>query len=118
MSFEGFYRVLCRQGHVHSADCGYCGFNEPCFTAEEQTPDSDELPPRPLWKCVDCGEVAGWWDLVDQTNGYDEQSEVKLVEVAPAVLETCNLGYHHITTPARFRPEQPEEGHVVNGGLK
>ena len=60
MSFEGYYQILCRNGHESSADC----YENPYF-GEEIT---DEFGTRYPWACW-CGAKAAWWNLVDETNG-------------------------------------------------
>ena len=66
MSFEGYYQILCKNGHKHSCDC----YEEPMFTVT-QPPyymDMDDAESYPLWTCS-CGAHATWWNLVDETNG-------------------------------------------------
>jgi hypothetical protein len=119
MSFDGFYRVLCRNGHLHHEDCGCCGFGESCFEQAviDSWTDDEFFSPPTLWKCLDCGEVAGWWELIDQTNGYDPESETELEEVTPVEHQTCNLGHLHQVKAATYKPKV-KRGHIVNGGLK
>ena len=68
MSFQGFYRILCKNGHLGSSDC---------YSAEPED-----------WKCH-CGESCAWWELVDQTNGYDPKSETKLKIDKPEETKMC-----------------------------
>lgn len=69
MSFEGYYQILCRNGHIASADC----YDYPRFTIERKgvqiENDFDRIWDEPIWKCPVCGELAAWWNLVDVTNG-------------------------------------------------
>lgn len=51
MSFEGYYQILCKNGHEHSADCYADVANA---------------------KCPFCKASAKWENLVDQTNGSYE----------------------------------------------
>ena len=50
MSFEGYYRILCKNGHLHHHD----PYSYGPFHAE--------------WKCSDCGAPAAFEQLVDETN--------------------------------------------------
>ena len=61
MSFEGYYQILCKNGHEGSFDC-YA--NEP-----------------ESWTCPVCKEKAAWWNLVDQTNGSFEHQKGKEVRI-------------------------------------
>lgn len=58
MSFEGYYRILCKNGHLSSCDC----YEDPVFSKNECSEGQSE------WTCY-CGEVAAWWQLIDVTNG-------------------------------------------------
>lgn len=49
MSFEGYYQILCENGHYETHDVYTNG------------PE--------YFKCSTCGEDAKWWNLVDLTNG-------------------------------------------------
>ena len=78
MSFEGFYQILCKNGHLHLKDAMAVCFNDDWIEK---------------FKCPICGETTAWWNLVDQTNGsYDENGnridgyielEIKKVEICP-----------------------------------
>lgn len=52
MSFEGYYQLICKNGHYWTVECGYSF-------------DDEELES----KCAVCGEGAVWYNLVDVTNG-------------------------------------------------
>ena len=55
MSFEGYYQVLCKNGHLYENDVYNTDLEE--------------------WKCW-CGESVAWYNIVDQTNGvYDYDYE-------------------------------------------
>ena len=69
MSFEGFYNFLCKNGHLGSGDC---------YSSEPED-----------WTCH-CGQPCAWWELVDQTNGYDPKSETKLKIDKPREITTCD----------------------------
>jgi len=51
MSFEGYYQLLCENGHHFAADC-YSHYGSDF---------SDTI-------CPDCGAPVAWWNLVNQTN--------------------------------------------------
>lgn len=68
MSFEGFYRILCKNGHLGSSDC---------YSVE------------PEEYICHCGEPCAWWELVDQTNGYDPKFETKLKIDKPQETKMC-----------------------------
>lgn len=61
MSFEGYYQILCKNGHKHSCDC----YEHIIFTKDQCCYAGEEV-----WTCS-CGAHAAWWNLVDQTNGSD-----------------------------------------------
>jgi len=64
MSFEGYYQIVCRNGHEHSCDC----YDEPVFDAN---PADYVVGPysENVWSCPTCGAPATWWNLVNETNG-------------------------------------------------
>lgn len=91
MSFEGFYRVLCKNGHLDSFDVYV---NEPCN-----------------WKCSICQEKCAWEETIDQTNGYEEGSEFPLEIDIPAKLsEPCKeCGSTKLLEQERYKiPTQQE----------
>jgi len=55
MSFEGYYQILCCNGHYSEIDC----YLNPTFDPSHNN----------VWRCPDCDELAVWWNLVDETNG-------------------------------------------------
>lgn len=58
MSFQGFYQVVCQQGHYTEVNCYEFSFNR--------------------WRCPDCGAAQKLAKLVDQTNdeGQKENPQV------------------------------------------
>lgn len=134
MSFEGYYQILCRNGHLHCCDC----YENPNFEDCRGSGDPMDYDPSydsPVWKCPVCQELATWWNLVDVTNGsycecnidYLERSEgckycdrgridgeVDL-EVSVAT-ETCvckECGTAHVVSMGTYKiPESG--GHRVN----
>lgn len=53
MSFEGHYQVLCTRGHA-------------------STEDAYDSLPADVWRCH-CGAKMAWWNLVDYTNGSEDE---------------------------------------------
>jgi len=119
MSFEGYYQVLCRNGHSHQVDV-YSGdefvFDAKPSNLETVRSGQDYSSNLPVYKCNACGEVVGWWNLVDDTN-CDQAGLIALDEVKPAQYQTCNLGHEHTIEEAIYRPSE-SGGHFINGGLK
>lgn len=114
MSFEGYYQVLCKKGHLTNIDC----YEEPILS-KELCPPFIELEDVKLWTCY-CGSEAAWWNLVDVTNGSFDldgttriDNYIKLQENSPVV--TCNCGTcgnAHILKNATYKvPEL--KGHKV-----
>lgn len=109
MSFEGWYQVLCANGHD-------MGGHDPYG--------------RKWTTCKHCGAEAGWTNLVDVTNGsfcteiiYDEDGDwedeiqctgcehcdkgridgyVELKVRVPAVFCECSCGHRHIVEPPKY----------------
>jgi len=105
MSFEGYYRILCKNGHLHIADLYHLDFND--------------------WKCPDCGAQVAVEQLIDETNGCDYEycdllKDEKDIckdygcgyaefEVATeAIYETCNLGHKHLIKPPTYKVPKKE----------
>lgn len=78
MSYEGYVRVLCSQGHVRVWD------------AYEDRPEQ-----------CSCGSPFVWFRGVDQTNcdGEDPPLEV----ATPAVTKVCDMGHEHVVVEATYR---------------
>jgi hypothetical protein len=89
MSFEGYHRVLCLNGHLHNWDV---------YSTEQC--DFDE------WLCPYCDCPAIWWETVDQTNDCGNPTE--LVVATPAVYCRCDTCSHkHISEPITFKIPDP-----------
>lgn len=83
MSFEGYYQILCKNGHYHCEDC-YSSYGY-----------GDTL----VWRCPECQEQVAWENLVDITNGTYEQDEegnmiridgyIELQKKTEALYEEC-----------------------------
>ena len=69
MSYEGFERVLCSNGHLSVVDCYNYDYES--------------------WRCF-CGSGEAWIQSIDQTNGYDPESEFPLEVDQPALVEKCD----------------------------
>jgi len=103
MSWEGYYQVLCKKGHLFSADPYTCDMYD---SAHHHTP----LCP--------CGEPAVWYNSVDTTNGSfgedDHGHEVRIdgyipddafVLLTPAEYCTCDKCQHrHMTIMPTYAP--------------
>ena len=88
MSFEGYYQVICKNGHASDAQL-----------------DFDEI----YWSCPSCGDSFAWCNIVDYTNGsYDNNGKridgyKKLKIKTPTVFCTCKeCGVKHISEVATF----------------
>ena len=67
MSYDGYERTLCRNGHLHERNC------------------YDRLPDD--WSCPICNEPQAWGESVDQTN--DAGTKTALQVHKPAEISTC-----------------------------
>lgn len=99
MSFEGYYQILCDNGHHDTVDAYYM--------PEDNT----------AWSCRHCGAPEAWRNLVDVTNGSFEDCEeeecwcyeartdgyVELEALQPEETAVCNLGHKHVTSPAQYK---------------
>ena len=126
MSFEGYYQILCRNGHACEADC----YDDPNFNGPEKVSyvEGGEEFDHPLWRCCICNEVAAWWNLVDITNGsyYTDPGtgvEERIDGFVEFELSTapdmciCSCGHTHAKGGERPTYKMPDHGHIVNGGL-
>ena len=87
MSFEGYEEHLCQQGHLW------------CVDVYDWEHDH---------KCPDCGGPAVWTNVVDQTNGIDEDTGeglgTKFEVLEPATYEKCDkCGHSEQLTPTRYK---------------
>jgi len=96
MSFEGYYRVLCENGHLSEWDC-YDRYDSG-YTEEDSH-----------WRCGDCGAPEAWRQLIDQTNDSGEDQKWPLEIVKEAVFQTCDLGCNHEISPTVYKiPNQKD----------
>lgn len=100
MSFEGYYQILCKNGHYETISV----YNHQ---------DMYE------WRCSSCDSPAVWYNLVDQTNGsWDEENNridgyvyLKAIKEFNCVCEKC--GNPHFISPAIY--EIPKsKGHLID----
>lgn len=89
MSFEGYYQILCEQGHYSYSD------------AHSFSPEK--------WECSICKGKHKWSNLVDTTNGsFDENNEridgfIELTPKKQPVYCTCKgCGIRHIKEEATY----------------
>lgn len=122
MSFEGYYQILCEQGHFSGCDC----YDNPVFGRTTMPQWEENFEECIIWKCH-CGANAAWWNLVNTTNGsycdchngcefcdegrIDGYVELEILEEVKK--ETCLCcGHEKIIAGARHKiPEG--KGHLV-----
>jgi len=110
MSFEGYYQIICNNGH------------ESCAQLHEIDYEFDSLPMKDAhsrWECPYCKAKCAWWNLVDVTNGsFDDKNrridgfkELKIK--AKAKTCTCKKckNVHLIEQPTYHIPIN--KGHIV-----
>jgi hypothetical protein len=93
MSFEGYYQLICANGHYRTCDSWF----------------------SPEGKCS-CGAEYKMINLVDQTNGPDEGIiNLDDLKIKDAIRHTCSCGHVHIVEEAIFRiPSQKEKESLRN----
>jgi hypothetical protein len=117
MSFDGYYQILCRNGHRSGADC----YDDPNFNGTGPAYRDENIDP--LWRCPECNEVAAWWNLVNTTNGSYYENEridgyIELERATTPEICTCSCGHKHAKNGELSTYHIPESGgHIVNGGL-
>lgn len=91
MSYEGYEQHICANGHWFETEPS-CYFSD----------DDDDAP-----KCHICLAKSVFYNCVDDTNGESFgvilPEAMKLLELTPMVVETCNLGHKHITKKPTYR---------------
>lgn len=100
MSYEGREQHICSNGHLFEMDCQYNMYSE----------DRSTYCPE-----YGCKAKSVWENMIDDTNGGSGGSVGEIMEsefnkllISPAVIETCNLGHQHQTSPAIYKI--PKEG--------
>ena len=85
MSFEGFYRILCENGHL-------------------TTIDVYEWSDRGNWRCPTCLAPEAWRELIDQTNGYNVDDETPLQVIKKATICCCvKCNNQHVVAPPVYK---------------
>lgn len=72
MSYEGYERGLCKNGHLSTADC-YVGL-----------PD----------KCPECGNSFVWWEGVDETNGEGNPTPLRVKSKKSRMVKVFDYTYY------------------------
>lgn len=93
MSFEGYYQILCKNGHQWVADCYAFDDEEPAI-------------------CSECGEMEAWRNLVDVTNGSYDENHVRIdgyIDLETAFVRKCGM----CGTVMERRYKIPEKGNNV-----
>lgn len=100
MSFEGYYQVICMNGHYYNVPVNYSW-------------DEDKT-------CDDCKAEAAWSSLVDDTNcdayGLMPDFELAKLKVADAVVYQCQdpkCGHSKLVEPTRYRVPTEDEGKLI-----
>lgn len=93
MSYEGYYQVICKNGHYFQRDAydeDYAG------------------------KCP-CGADQAWLNSVDDTNchavGVIPGPELEQLRLSAPQTHTCSCGHTHVTAEATYRVPSEEETH-------
>ena len=92
MSFEGYYQVLCEQGHYIIIDVyNFDEFNH---------------------KCPICQSKVAWWNIVDETN-CESVGYIELDVKEPTKKCMCDkCGYEHdIGSPTYYIPDEKDIKH-------
>lgn len=95
MSFEGYYQVLCHNGHLTELDV--------------YAHDSGGWHDNPEeWLCPSCDESEAWRRVIDTTNGPPSDNEyAPLIVLSEAIYDKCNMGHTHMVKPAVYQiPEK------------
>ncbi len=91
MSFEGYDRVLCENGHLFECD----------VYAICETDLND-----PNWKCPICGKPKAWSEVVDMTNGIKlgekYQTDLEISE-DPNYKQCPTCGHVKIIEPVKYK---------------
>lgn len=90
MSWEGYERALCRNGHLEE---GSDYFGSPFL--------------EPDWRCPHCGEPIAWWEQVDQTNDAGIKTDLIVYDQHACRCPDC--GHQHTTEPVQYCiPDVPD----------
>jgi hypothetical protein len=95
MSFEGYWQLLCKNGHCSDYPVTYGG--EEAYFKNFTCDHLIEGKP--------CGAKVEWTNLVDDTN-CDAYGYHKMEEQTKAIVKRCDLGFEHVWTEATYKPSK------------
>lgn len=108
MSFEGYYQMICKKGHLWHIEC-YNGEPELVTCTHKVAGQT-------------CGQPTKWWNLVDTTNGSFDDDGVTRIDgyLEPVLLKdaercictSCGHKHHLLVEGSVSLPEYepPKEG--------
>ena len=110
MSYEGYTRVLCAEGHLHSFDC----YDEPELRISEAGKFSYEGEEYEVvaWTCPDCGSNVVWFEGVDQTNDSGWSTDLKIFSAAENKTCQCCKNVKKVKKESYYIPSN--RGHRIN----
>lgn len=74
MSFEGYYRTLCQNGHLNEFDV--YDYSYEMLPSEKYNP----LEQMTFKLCIYCQSEIVWWEIVDQTNDNGNPTKLEKIE--------------------------------------
>lgn len=113
MSFEGYYQILCVNGHLQEIDVYSMDF------------DIDNFKD---WECEYCNGKIAWWNIVDETNGsfnidsdgyeteerIDNFVELKIdKERKTCTCSICGIIHFNTDEPQTYKLPKGKIGHIV-----
>ncbi|KKL91883.1 hypothetical protein LCGC14_1890230 [marine sediment metagenome] len=104
MSFEGYYHVLCKNGHLFTWDV----YDSKSPFSLGPWDDSNEKN----WKCRSCEEPMTWWELIDCTNDNGDPTELK-IKTPPVQGYNCTECKHKCTSVNATYYIPKERGHLM-----
>ena len=115
MSFEGYYQVMCENGHYHEFDVYLCPpLQRSLHPAVEYAVPEEEMPPeediqQDIWECR-CGKRCAWWNIVDETN-EPGVGHIDIEEITPCktVCSKCGHSDIKVIAPVYKIPEKTNE---------
>lgn len=103
MSWEGYYHILCENGHR------FTNWSMP-YENGPWIENFDEYP-EVTWTCPICGAKMIWFEIINVTNGSDEETgegiatELEFLDEKICVCEKCGVK-HHYDTPTYKMPKK------------
>lgn len=89
MSFSGYYKILCKNGHLSTEDALFSSVD------------------AGTWKCSECGETSAFETCVDQTNEPEDgkyPGDIEFECIKPPKQCTCpTCGKVHFSEPAIYK---------------